>query len=330
MGRVTPSVVFAWRKALSVIACLLLFPALSSAQGAARDALACFPADAQQMVYLNLAQLRVLPEYPQIRQRLLNLRLRDFQDFLRYMGTDPDKDVDEVVMGWRGDGSSGLFGWVAGRFEPERAHRYFTDQRLPIREYAGLELYAFGSGEDIADVYFVFFNSSSGAFGQRHELKELLDVRAGMRPALDSNAAFVDWEAELEGTSAQWGIATGKAAANQAGPWMAAGAKQAVDPSVLFGPVRAVLYRVDWGTPVTTHVSILCQSPETASAFSTLLGLWRDSRQTAATNPLPSSVVSLLQGMDIQASGARVELTASGPMDAIAQIMRGSLGSNTP
>lgn len=309
---------------------LVVFPALLGAQGGAREALSSFPADTQQMVYLNLAQLRALPEYPQIRRKVLIHQLRDFQDFLRSMGTDAGQDIDEVVMGWRGEGSSGFFGRAEGRFDPERVHRFFTEQRLPIREYNGLELYAFGSGEDLADVFFVFFNSTSAAFGHKHELKELLDVRAGTRPALDSNAAFVEWEAELEGTSAQWGIATGKAAANQAGPWIAAGAKQSLDPSVVFGPVRAMLYRVDWGSAITTHVAILCQSPETAAAFSTLLALWRDSRQTATTNPLPSSVATLLQGLEIQANGSRVELNGSGPLDAVDQIMRGSLGGNGP
>ena len=315
---------------LCAFASMLQFPALVSGQGVAREALSSFPLDTQQVTYVNLAQLRALEEYPQIRRRVLIYQLRDFQDFLRSMGTDPDKDIDEVVMGWRGEQSTGFFGRAEGRFDLERVHRYFTDQRIPIQQYSGYDLYAYGSGEDPADVFFVFLNSTSAAFGHKHELKELLDVRAGTQPALDSNAAFVEWEAELEGTSAQWGIATGKAVANQAGPWLSAGAKQALDPSVVFAPVRAVLYRVDWGSTMTTHVTIICQNSETASAFATLLTLWRDSRQTAAANPLPSSLATLLQGLEIQASGSRVEMTGSASLDAVDQIMRGALSGNGP
>jgi len=315
---------------LCAFASMLVFPFRISGQGTAREALSSFPLDTQQVTYVNLAQLRALEEYPQIRRRVLIYQLRDFQDFLRSTGTDPDKDIDEVVMGWRGEQSTGFFGRAEGRFDLERVHRYFTDQRIPLQQYSGYDLYTYGSGEDPADVFFVFFSSTSAAFGHKHELKELLDVRAGTRPALDSNAAFVEWEAELEGTSAQWGIATGKAAANQTGPWIAAGAKQSLDPSVVFGPVRAMLYRIDWGSAIATHVVILCQSPETAAAFSTLLTLWRDSRQTATTNPLPSSLATLLQGLEIQANGSRVELTGSGPLDAVEQIMRGALGGNGP
>lgn len=315
---------------LCASASMLLFPALVSGQGATREAMASFPVDTQQVTYVNLAQLRALEEYPQIRRRVLIYQLRNFQDFLRSVGTDPDKDIDEVVMGWRGEHSSGFYGRAEGRFDLERLHRYFTEQRIPIQQYSGCDLYAYGSGEDPADVFFVFLDSTSAAFGHKHELKELLDVRAGTRPALDSNAAFVEWEAELEGTSAQWGIATGKAAANQAGPWLSAGAKQALDPSVVFAPVRAVLYRVDWGSAITTHVTIICQNSETASAFATLLTLWRDSRPTATANPLPSSLATLLQGLEIQASGSRVEMTGSASLDAVDQIMRGSLSGNGP
>ncbi len=314
--------------AWGVVVLSLLFPALLSAQGLGREALAVFPADTQQLTYLNLAQLRSMPEYPQIRRRLVNRQLRGFQDFLRSAGTDPDKDVDEVVLGWRGvaTGGAGFLGRAEGRFDPERIHNFFVQQQLPFRQYAGLELYAFGSGEGPADVFFVFLSSSSAAFGRLRDLKELLDVRAGARPALDTNSAFVEWEAELEGSSAQWGIATGKAAANAAGPWLTAGGTALGDPGAMFAPVRAVLHRADWGSGISAHVSVVCQSSETAAALSALLTAWRDSRQTAASDQAPAAVNALVQALEIQSSGSRVELTVSGPMEAVDQILRGSLG----
>ncbi|MFB3923533.1 MAG: hypothetical protein ACE145_17560 [Terriglobia bacterium] len=313
---------------LFAFAALLVLASRASGQGVARDALSCFPADTQQMTYVNLAQLRALPDYPQIRRRVLILQLRDFQDYLREMGTDPDRDIDEVAMGWRGEGSSAFFGRAEGRFDLDRIRSYFIDRRLTVQQYGGHELYSFGTGEGPADVFFTFLSPNSAAFGHKRELKELLDVRTGARPALDSNAAFVAWEAELEGTSAHWGIATGKAAANQAGPWINAGAKQALDPSVVFAPVRAVLYHIDWGSNITTYLTMVCQTPETASAFAALLGLWRDQRP--ASSPLPPTLANLVQGMEIQSNGSRVELTASGPLEAVEQIMRGGLSGAKP
>jgi hypothetical protein len=105
-----------------------LLPELLGAQQAAQIALACFPADTQQVAYSNFAQLRSSPDYPQIREHVLYQQLRGFQRFLRSVGVDPEKDVDEAIMGWRGQSLSGpgSFGVAAGRFEPDRVREFFT------------------------------------------------------------------------------------------------------------------------------------------------------------------------------------------------------------
>jgi len=124
-----------------VVAIILLFPALSLGQGGGRDALSNFPADTQQLVYSNLAQLRALPDYSQIRQLLFTQQLRTLEDSLRSMGTDPEKDVDEVTLGWRGDPSStSFFGLAEGRLQPDQVHDYVVQHQLPYQQYAGYDL----------------------------------------------------------------------------------------------------------------------------------------------------------------------------------------------
>src|SRR5579864_9628272 len=140
-----------------VVSILLVFPALSRGQGGGRDALSNFPADTQQMVYSNLAQLRALPDYALIRQLLFNQQLRTLEDSLRSMGTDPEKDVDEVTLGWRGDPSStAYFGLAEGRLQPDQVHDYVAQHQLPYQQYAGYDLYASSSGQDRSALYFVF------------------------------------------------------------------------------------------------------------------------------------------------------------------------------
>jgi hypothetical protein len=305
--------------------CLLIFPALLRGQWLPREALGSFPADTQQIAYLNLAQLRTLAEYPQIRQRVLDRRLRDFQDFLRSAGTDPEKDVDEVALGWHGEDAGGarFFGLSSGRFEPQQVHDFFVKYKLRSREYAGVELYAFGLGVDRDDFFFTFLNPSLAAFGRLVDVEWLLDVRAGTRPALDSNADLVNWEAELEGTAPQWGINTGKAIVNSVAPWLTGGGKNAVDPSAVLAPVRAVLYRVDWTGGINTRVSILCKDAASATALAQLITLLRDARQAGGV-AAPAAIATLVEGLDVQATDFRVELRASAPMEAVDQIMQTS------
>jgi len=147
------------------------------------------------------------------------------------------------------------------------------------------------------------------------DLRAVLDGRAGQRLTLESNPSMVNWEAELEGTAPQWGVLTGKGAANMAAPWLTGGgAKLPVDPSVALAPVMAVLYRMEWSSGFSTHLSIICQNAESATALEKLLALWRDSQQAAGGS---GDTVSLLAGLDVQANGSRVELSLTGPIEAL-------------
>jgi hypothetical protein len=317
-------------KAASSVALIYAVPAVwvvlsfpLSAQQAARAGLASFPADTQQVAYSNFAQLRSSADYPQIRQHVLYQQLRGFQMFLRSVGVDPEKDVDELMLGWHGQSlsGSGSFGVAAGRFEPDKAREFFTQTRLPVQSYAGSELFAFGSGADPADTFFTFLDSSLAAFGRLHDLKALLDVREGSADALDTNQGFRSYEAELEGTAPQWGILTGKAAANVAVPWLSGGRENTIDMTALLEPVQAVLYRVDWDGGFTAHISVVSKTPESAAGLFHLLSILESAPMLPASGGA-SGPASLLQNLDARQNGSRLELSTSGPADALDQILK--------
>lgn len=319
-----------FRSGISAVSCwtflaaAMLLPAALVGQSAARDALSTFPADTEQLAYSNLAQLRTLPDYGAIQQRLLTPQLSSFEDFLRSMGTDPNKDVSEVTLGWRGDPSDleAFFGLAWGNFDPDRIHEYFQTHQLAYQHYGGYDLYPFGAGAVRKQLFFAFLSSSSAIFGRLHDIKALIDVLAGKDPSLGSNAQFASWEGELEGTAPQWGMATGRAAANRAAPWLAAGTGMTVDPKVLLKPVRAVLYRLDWSDGLTAHMSVVCASDQDATAIAKLANAW----QAASGNDskrLGAGLASFVQNLQISANGSRVEITGSGPLDIVNKIFNG-------
>jgi hypothetical protein len=310
---------------LSLVAVLIsLFPSPLRAQFVAREALTTFPADTLQFACTDLAQLRTLPNYPQLRQRLLSRQLRAFEDFLASMGADPEKQVDAVAMGWRGEtmDAAAYFGLAMGRFEPDKFSEAFARQSLPSRWYAGQQLFAFGSGHDPNDFFFTFLSASTAAFGRLRDLKVLLDVRNGDHPALDSNADFAAWEAELEGTAPQWGVATGKAAANAAMPWLAPGGKPVMDSAAFLSFVQAVLYRVEWSAGFTVNLSVVCPTAEAANDLYRLLKFY----QAAASSNLESAApgaAAFVRQMEAEVEGARLQLRSYGTTDALSQIMSG-------
>jgi hypothetical protein len=296
----------------------LLFPGQLHGQGIARNALSSFPAGTHQFVYTNLEQLRDSAQYPKIRQRLFGGPLRGFADFLRSARVDPEKDVDEVVLGWRGPatGNIDFFGLANGHFDPEHVRQFFTQRGLPTSDYGGLHLYAPASGK--GDLWFTFLGSSSAAFGRMGDLKALLDVRAGTSPALDSNPQFLSWEGELEGSAPQWGVATGRAATNEAARWLAGGLKAPADLGALMGPVQAVLYSIDLSEQFSARISVVCDRPETAAALAQILTLWRSS--PAAAGNSSANLSAFLQGLALGANGSRVELSGSGPVELLDEL----------
>ena len=298
-------------------------PGLLCAQQAARAGLTSFPVDTQQVAYSNFAQLRSSPDYPQIRQHVLYQQLHGFQQFLRSVGVDPEKDVDEVMLGWRGESLSGpgSFGLAAGRFESDKVREFFRQTRLPVQSYAGFDLFAFGSGADSADTFFTFLDSALAAFGRLHDLKALLDVHEGSAPALEANQTLQSYEAELEETAPQWGILTGKAAANVAAPWLSGGKKNSIDMTAFLQPVQAVLYRVDWDGGFIANISVVCKTGESAAGLFKLLNILKSAPAFSAAAGGAGSA-SLLQNLDARQNGSRLELNASGPAEALDQILK--------
>lgn len=305
---------------------LLLGPCRLSAQQPGQLALSIFPADTHQVSFTDLSQLRTSPDYPQLRERLLGSQLRDLEQFLRAAGDDPEADADAVMLGWRGDVSNpaGFFGLATGRFHPDQILDFFKRSKLPVATYSGVQLFSNGSNEPRSRFFFGFLDASTAIFGRLDDLKALLDARGGTRPALDTNTPFVNWEAELEGSAPQWAITTGRAAASQAALWLSGGGdvKPPADLGALMTPIKAVLFRADLvsSNDLATHISVVCDRPETATALAQVLTLWRNSRPAAASGSLPQ-LRNFLASLNISAQGPRVELDGTGPPALVQQLV---------
>ena len=251
----------------------LLLPAMAKAQGLGAAGLSNFPSDTEQVAYVNVAELRSSPNYYAIHRQLFDRRMDEFEMFMRGAGTDGEKDVDEILLGWRGGklGSEDFFGVASGRFDPEHARQLAPQHGVTRVNYHGTPLYGVDAGDANADLYFTFLDESTAAFGRETDVKAMVDLHAGNGTALDSNSDFVSWENELDGAAPQWGIATGPAAAVQAAPWFAGQGKLRLDPATVMAPIKAVLYQVDWSTGFSARLSLVCQKPENATALTQLI-----------------------------------------------------------
>jgi hypothetical protein len=86
-------------------------------------------------------------------------------------------------------------------------------------------------------------------------------------------------------------------------------------------PVQAVLYRVDWDSGFTAHISIACKTPEGAAGLFQLLNILKSAPVFSASGGGPRPA-SLLQNLDASQNGSRLELRVSGAADALDHILK--------
>jgi hypothetical protein len=314
---------FGFRNLLLVVLLVLVIAPVTRAQGLGSEALTFFPADTQQIAYANLSQLRALPDYKQLRQALFSQEMRNLEGFLRSMGSDPEQDVDEAVLGWRANAMSvaQAFGLAEGSFNPTQGQDSSATGRLQSRQYSGYTLMEYGVGHGNG-IFFTYLSSDLAAFGQLGDVERLIDDYLGKQLSLNSNSDFTNWEAGLDGSGAQWGITTGAAAATVAAPWLGANSKsESGTLTGLFKGVKAVLYKVNWSGDFDAQISVVCDNSQDAQTLDRLLLLGQNA--LAATAGASADVSQFVRGLQISTDGNRLVMEGSGPPQLLSEILGG-------
>ena len=164
-----------------MVATVLCAAQISSAQRVGPDTIALFPKNIGEFAYANLKQARSQKWFPQLQEQMLPERFRQFEKFLASAGVDPNSQVEELAWGLIAEGvtdkTSGtgstavptgeeIVGVALGSYNPESTEAYFKAQKLPTFKSHGFTMYAFGSGAGSNDLFFLFLDSNTAAFGQ--------------------------------------------------------------------------------------------------------------------------------------------------------------------
>ncbi len=82
-----------------LIAALALLPRPSAADTLSTAIVGMFPKEVGEFAYADLKSARRRSWFPQLRDQILPSRLREFEQFLKAAGVDPDTQVDELAWG---------------------------------------------------------------------------------------------------------------------------------------------------------------------------------------------------------------------------------------
>jgi hypothetical protein len=304
-----------------VAATVLCTVQISSAQRVGPDTIALFPKNIGEFAYANLKQARSQKWFPQLQEQMLPERFRQFEKFLASAGVDPNSQVEELAWGLIAEGvtdkTSGtgstavptgeeIVGVALGSYNPESTEAYFKAQKLPTFKSHGFTMYAFGSGAGSNDLFFLFLDSNTAAFGHRSELEKMLDVRYGGAEGLLRNEKMYSLINEANGSGVVWAVlnpAYTRLAMKQLAPQI----QQFPEAAKLVTRMQNLILNIQASGGIDGKFQAICGSTEDANTLAQLMQLAFVYQQYQAKQQNPE-LADLLGQAQVNPSGDRVVL----------------------
>ena len=300
---------------------LFAAPLRTSAGSLGTEVIAMFPKDVGEFAYADLKSARQFPWFPQLREQLLPSRFRQFEQVLASAGVDPNTQVDELAWG----GMTGLkgtseemVGVALGQFNPSSGEERFKQQKLPMFDVHGYHLYAFGTGT--GDIFFMFIDSNTAAFGHRASLEKLIDVRTGITESLLTNDQLFPLINEANGTGIIWAVLD-RAYTRLAVQQLLPEASQFPQATAIISRLRAMTLNVEADSGIDAHFQAVCGSTDDANLLAAALqaGLLYRRYQEAEAHP---DLAGALDQVRVAPSGDRLKIEAPVNQDQLLSLIR--------
>jgi hypothetical protein len=318
---------------LLAIALTVPKPAQAGTLGA--NVIGMFPKDVGEFGYADLKKARTLKWFPQLQEQVLPERFRQFEKFLASTGNDPNSQVDEIAWALvaegltaktEGTGSDAvpngeqMVGVALGNFNQDSTASYFKKQKLPTTSFHGYTFYAFGTGTGATDLFFVFIDSSTAAYGHRSILEKMISVRFGDEDGLMRNDKFFSLINEANTGSAVW-LVTNPAYTRLAMQQLAPEIQQFPEAAKLVMRMQNSIINIEAGSDLDAKVQAICGSTDDANTLGQLLqaGFLYKRYQAQKDNP---DLAALLDQVRIVPGGDRVTLHMSLSDDQMTSLIK--------
>jgi len=319
----------------AVAAVMLCAAQTSSAQRVGPDTIALFPKNVGEFAYANLKQARSQKWFAQLQEQMLPELFRQFEKFLASAGVDPNSQVEELAWGLvaegvtaktEGTGSAAVptgeevVGVALGNYNPESTEAYFKAQKLPTFKSHGMSMYAFGGGAGANDLYFLFLDANTAAFGHRSELEKMLDVRYGGAEGLLRNEKFYSLINEANGSGVVWAVlnpAYTRLAMKQLAPQI----QQFPEAAKLVTRMQNLILSIQASNGIDGKFQAICGSTDDANTLAQLMQLAFVYQQYQAKQQNPE-MADLLGQAQVNPSGDRVVLRLALTDDQMSSLIK--------
>jgi hypothetical protein len=325
--------------AAGVLAAALAGANVSRAQRVGPDTIALFPKNVGEFAYANLKQARSQKWFPQLQQQLLPERFRQFEKFLASAGVDPNTQVEELAWGLVAEGvneknagvgsdavptGEEVAGIAMGNYNPHSTEAFFKAQKLPTFNSHGFTMYAFGSGSGANDLFFLFLDSNTAAFGHRNVLEKMLDIRYGGAEGLLRNDKMYSLINEANGSGVVWAVlnpAYTRLAVRQLAPQI----QQFPEAQKLVTRMQNLILNIQASGGVDGKFQAICGSTDDANTLAQLMQLALVYQQYQAKQRgqgQNQDLADLLSQAQVNPAGDRVVLRLSLTDDQMTSLIK--------
>ncbi|HEV2306090.1 MAG TPA: hypothetical protein VGR93_11265 [Candidatus Acidoferrales bacterium] len=301
----------------------LFLPCLTGADTLSSDIIAMFPKNMSEFAYADMKQARQHPWFSQLQQQMLPANFRQFEQFLRSAGIDPDTQIDEIAWGQSvptAKQGSEIAGIALGTFSPNSTEARFASQKLPHIQVHGYTLWAFGSGAGPTDIFFFFLDSNTAAFGQRDILEDLVNVHFGAAESLLNNSQLYPLINAANGNGMIWAVLD-KANTQLALHQLLPQASQFPQASAILNRIRDMEIHVQADDGADAKFDAVCDSPDDANQLAAMLqgGIVLRRYQVQQSDP---SLAQALSNVTVNPSGSSLNVDIPVTNDQLSAMIR--------
>ncbi len=182
-------------KVTQICLILILSAALCQAMPLNSSARSAVPGDLVQLISVDYRALKDSSTAMQLKEQLLPDDLKRFEESLRKIGIDPNRDVDTLTFASFHVDKSGVrgVGVASGDFNLKSVIKKLRLQNFKPTKYHTADLYPMDGGMQMT-----FLDENTLLFGEPTAIRVALDARDGRVNGLDTNSTMTDMMSDVD------------------------------------------------------------------------------------------------------------------------------------
>jgi len=239
-------------------------PAFAASLGTA--ARSVIPTDVQQIINVDYRRMKNSDTAMAMKAKLLPQNMKQFEDALKGIGVDPERDLDQITLASFRTKNNGLqiIGIAQGQFPRKKLALRLAKQKITGKKMNGASVYPMAGGMQMT-----FLDDWTMLFGDQAAMQSALDARDGSSMSLNANRDVTDMIASVE-QGTVWSVLD--AAGTQTMLKSALGtAADLAEYETLKKHVTGSRYTVDFDHGVDFNLSVITSDNMAAATLSSVL-----------------------------------------------------------